>query len=132
ILDDPPDVASFIAHVMTGGAAGLPKGIESRIVRMNPLISPVKVAGIWTAPGDLTAAQFTHLADLDMDAIAQPDVDAISELADLWLKDEARNQPIRMDGDTLQREVGPDRFSGALAAWQALTSPPAAAGGAGV
>jgi hypothetical protein len=53
---------------------------------MNPLISPVKnSAGAWSAPGNMTAAQFTFLAKLDMDAIEQAGVDAISTYTDLWI-----------------------------------------------
>jgi patatin-like phospholipase/acyl hydrolase len=42
IIDDPPDAASFISHVMTGGIANLPDNVVSRIVRMSPLLSPAK------------------------------------------------------------------------------------------
>lgn len=121
ILDDPPDTATFLAHVMTGGGKGLEKpAADSRIVRMNPLISPVKQGDAWSAPGSMTTAQFTYLAKLDMDAVEQPQVDAITKYADLWLQDLAPNQPIRMNEDTLERELGQDRFSAAKAAWEAI------------
>jgi hypothetical protein len=88
---------------------------------MNPLISPVKnSAGAWSAPGNMTAAQFTFLAKLDMDAIEQAGVDAISTYTDLWIQNVAPNQPLRMDGDTLQRELGQSTFQAALAAWNAI------------
>lgn len=46
------DIATFLAHVMTGSGIGLNKPpADSRIVRMNPLISPVKNAGAWSAAG---------------------------------------------------------------------------------
>jgi uncharacterized protein len=121
ILDDPPDIATFIAHVMTGGGKELAKPpADSRIVRMNPLISPVKKGGVWSAPDSMSAAQFTYLAKLDMDAVEQPQVDAITKYADLWLQDMAPNQPIRMNEDTLERELGQDRFQAAEAAWNAI------------
>lgn len=121
ILDDPPDIATFLAHVMTGGGVGLNKPpADSRIVRMNPLISPVKSAGAWTAPGSMSAAQFVYLVKLDMDAVEQPQVDAISKYADLWVQDLAPNQPIRMNGDTLDLELGQARFQAAKAAWNAI------------
>jgi uncharacterized protein len=123
ILDDPPDVATFLAHVMTGGQVGLAPSVQSRIVRMNPLISPVRdSAGNWTAPGDLTAAQFTYLAELDMDAVEQHEVDAIAQYAELWLQGKAPNQPIRMNGDTLLPELGYESFQGAAAAWESVRS----------
>jgi len=121
ILDDPPDAATFLAHVMTGAGAGLNQpAADSRVIRMNPLISPVKKAGAWSAPGSMSAAQFTFLAKLDFDAVQQSQVDAISGYADLWLQSVAPNQPIRMNGDTLDPELGQTRFQAALAAWNAI------------
>jgi hypothetical protein len=121
ILDDPPDIATFLAHVMTGGNSGLAPPAQSRIVRMNPLISPVRdMDGNWKAPDDMTAAQFTYLASLDLDAVQQHEVDAIAAYADLWLSDKAPNQPIRMNGDTLKPELGYARFQEAAAVWQMI------------
>lgn len=121
ILDDPPDIATFLAHVMTGSGLDLNKPpAVSRVVRMNPLISPVKKAGVWTAPGSMSAAQFKYLVNLDMDAVQQPQVNAISDYADLWLSNAAPNQPIRMNGDTLASELGPVTFQDARAAWGAI------------
>ena len=34
ILDDPPDIASFIAHAVTGGNTGLDPAVVSRVVRI--------------------------------------------------------------------------------------------------
>lgn len=106
ILDDPPDIATFLAHVMTGSGLGLNKPpADSRVVRMNPLISPVMKAVAWSAPGSMSAAQFTYLAKLDMDAVQQAEVNAISNYGDLWVQSVAPNQPIRMNGDTLVSEL---------------------------
>lgn len=122
ILDDPPDAATFIAHVMTGGPKGVKAPAESRVVRMNPLISPVKdPAGKWTAPAGMTAAQFQALVKLDMDAIKPDEVAAISRFADLWLDGKVPNQPIRMNSDTLKREIGYDSFAAASQAWNAIS-----------
>jgi uncharacterized protein len=121
ILDDPPDIATFLAHVMTGSGIGLNKPpADSRVVRMNPLISPINSAGAWTAPGSMTAAQFTYLVNLGFDAIQQAQVNAISAYADLWLRNQAPNQPIRMNGDTLALELGQGWFQDAVAAWNAI------------
>jgi len=118
ILDDPPDAATFIAHAMTGGLVGVPIPAQSRIVRMNPMISPVLTAGgTWTAPSGMTEAQFVFLRDLDMDGIEQSAVTAISRLADLWLADKVANQPIRGDGATMQPEIGYGHCSEAMQAW---------------
>jgi hypothetical protein len=122
ILDDPPDIATFLAHVMTGSGQGLDRPpADSRIVRMSPLISPVEnQAGDWSAPGSMTADEFAYLASLDMDAVEQSEVDAIIAYADLWLAGVAPNQPLRMDGDTLKPELGEGTFQEALAAWNAI------------
>jgi hypothetical protein len=68
----------------------------------------------------MSAAQFTYLAKLDMDAVEQAQVDAISKYADLWVQSVAPNQPIRMNGDTLVSELGQTRFKNAVAAWNAI------------
>jgi hypothetical protein len=129
ILDDPPDIASFLAHVMTGGGIGLPPALRpvavvSRIVRMSPMISPVSEttggSRTWAPPGNLTPADFQFLAQLGMDAVEQRQVDAISSYTALWLADIAPNQPVRMDGGSLACEIGQDRFSAANAAWAAI------------
>jgi hypothetical protein len=121
ILDDPPDIATFLAHMMTGSGIGLNRPpADNRVIRMNPLISPVMNAGVWSAPGPMSAAQFTYLAKLDMDAVEQAQVDAISKYADLWVQSVAPNQPIRMNGDTLVSELGQTRFKNAVAAWNAI------------
>ena len=125
ILDDPPDIATFLVHVMTRSGNGLGTQLaDSRIVRMSPLVSPVKKkvngSDVWTAPGSMTLTQFKSLVSLDFDAVEQSQVDEISKYADLWLKNEALNQPIRMDGDTLVREVGQGSFGTAQAAWEAI------------
>lgn len=121
ILDDPPDAASFVAHVLTGGSPGLPKPVDSRIVRMNPMISPVEDAtGNWGPPKGLDApGAFKTIAGLAMDAVAQEDVEAIHNLASLWLQCIVRNQPIRM-GAGLKSEVGQDFFCDAKTAWLAV------------
>jgi hypothetical protein len=120
ILDDPPDAATFIAHTMTGGGAGVPAPAVSRVVRMNPMLRPVLVNGNGTPPAGMTVAQFKYLCGLDMDAVEPNQVAAIASCAALWLKDAVPNQPIRMDGKTMKTEIGYDLFSAALAAWKAI------------
>ena len=120
IIDDPPDAASFLAHVLTGGSPRLPAPVDSRIVRMSPMLSPVRDAdGNWTLPQGLDENAFGTLANLAMDAVDQDQVLAIQNFASLWLQDKVRNQPIRMNGD-LGRELGQDWYSQAKAAWQTV------------
>jgi hypothetical protein len=126
ILDDPPDVASFHAHVMTGGPQGLPPGAISRIVRMSPMVSPVPDgAGGWIPPANWSVEQLTHLAGIDLTALNQIDVEYIADYADYWLAggpDSPLNQPIRMDADTLTSKLGPMSFQGALDQWNLITA----------
>ena len=122
ILDDPPDFATFVVHAMTGGGAGLPPDVASRIVRMNPLIAPALVAGQWSAPPGWTAAQFQYLCGIDMDAVAQNEVSYIDDWCSLWLAGQSRNQPIRMDGTTFEVEVGYGTYGEARTAWRTLFS----------
>jgi len=123
IVDDPPDAASFVAHVLTGSGAGLnTPASNSRIVRMNPLVAPVVDlhGGGWIAPGGWTEDQFHQLANLNLDAVQQEDVDAINAYGDLWLTNLARNQAIRSNGATRKAEIGQDSYSVAKAAWFAI------------
>ncbi|HEX4096945.1 MAG TPA: patatin-like phospholipase family protein, partial [Caulobacteraceae bacterium] len=100
VTDDPPDVASYLAHVMTGGPINGPG--TSRIIRMNPMVCPVPAnGGGWQPPQGWSAAQLAYLQGLDMTALQPHDVDYISSWADLWLSGVAINQPIRMNADTL-------------------------------
>lgn len=120
IVDDPPDAASFLAHVMTGGAPAQPGPADSRIVRMSPMISPVRDADkVWRLPPGLDEKQFAALVGLAMDAVQQKQVLSIEHLAGEWLRDRVRNQPIRMN-ESLDRELGQDWYSQAKAAWCAI------------
>lgn len=128
ILDDPPDIATFVAHVMTGGKAGLPPLMESRIVRLNPVIRPVSAGpGIWRAPDGWTAARFAQLCAIGMDAVAQTEIEAIDALTTSWMNGAMPNQPIRADGTSFQTEIGYDLYRRAKEAWQAFSAPPLAA-----
>jgi hypothetical protein len=121
ILDDPPDAATFIAHVMTGGGNGVPAPAISRIVRMNPLIAPVTdAAGNWTAPAGMTVSQFKYLCNVGMDAVDPNEVLAIQDYCAAWLRGSVRNQPLRMKGDTLEAQIGYTSFPEAKAAWEVL------------
>ncbi len=120
IVDDPPDAASFLAHVLTGGSPSLPGPVDSRVMRMNPMVAPVRnTSGNWTLPEGLDENAFGTLANLAMDAVEQDQVLAIQNFASLWLQDKIRNQPIRMD-ENLNRELGQDWYSQAKAAWQVI------------
>ena len=123
ILADPPDAATFIAHVMLDqplpprGAGAVGNGC---IVRMNPLIQPFcdPASGAFSCPVGLSPEQFEKLAKLDMDAVEDADVALIDEFCSVWMKDQVHNQPVRAKGTTLECEIGHRWFSGALAEWK--------------
>jgi hypothetical protein len=124
ILDDPPDAATFIAHVVTGANTGLAPPVVSRVVRMSPLISPVRdAAGNWKAPANRSPAQFHYLCSVSLEALAPMEIRQIDSYCADWLGDKAPNQPIRSKGapfDPGAPEIGYGRFSEAFTAWQSL------------
>ncbi len=114
ILDDPPDAATFHAHVMLGcpmPTAGTALPINDRVLRLNPLIQPVLINGTtWDFPPGLSSDAFKAIRDLEMDAVEQADVDRIDAFCTLWLNGAIPNQPIRANGRTLQPEIGYARY----------------------
>ena len=123
ILDDPPDAASFHTHVMLGGGLENLPVTDGPIVRMSPLIQPIRKAdGTWTYPSGLSPDQFGKLVNLDFDAHDIPDIALIQDLCNSWLADRSNNQPIRANAATTEAEIGHGKFSQALAAWKALWS----------
>ena len=122
IMDDPPDVATFLAHVMTGGDTTIAGAPASRVVRMNPKISPVGAPGAWGPPGPMTIEQFKDISTLAVDALEQKEVDKIAAYTELWLTGAVPNQPIREDSTTMKLELGSATFKEAASLWQALKS----------
>jgi hypothetical protein len=122
ILDDPPEIASFLAHLLTGGGLGIAgPDADSRIVRLSPMISPVDHGSGWCCPGNLTFADFQYLMNIPLDALQQSQIDAIANYADLWLAGHAPNQPIRKNSFTLQPELGHIVYSRATRAWLSIS-----------
>lgn len=139
ILDDPPDQASYMAHLLISGAAGLssdPKNpvTNGNVVRLNPLIQPWGPLTAPSAPallryapaGSNVAANYSEdqqvfmaLVNLEMDATSQDDVDLIRTLTNAWQADAAPNQPIRETGD-MQVLIGHGTYSAAVARAKAL------------
>lgn len=140
ILLDPPDSASFIAHVMLGGRIPTQPSecvTSGPVVRLNPLIQPVLgESQTWILPprargtdfkwgefptqGEpaLSAEAFTRLRDLDMDACTPEEIGWIEEFAALWMEDHIPNQPIRPT-QLLDCQIGHRWFSQGLS--QALS-----------
>jgi len=122
ILDDPPDAATFIAHVALGQPLpdhrGEPIGTGC-VVRMSPVVRPVKEAGVWKLPHGLTEDEFVALTDLEMDAVENAQVALLHKLGTAWLAGHVPNQPIRSSSD-FSCEIGHATFREARTAWQNL------------
>lgn len=125
ILDDPPDIASYHAHLALGGPVprpgqGLP--VHGNLVRMSPHIQPVlDQAGRWAVPPGIS--DFGALLATPIDAIEDNEVARIVELGRAWLSDGVPNQPIRINRHTLGCEIGAPTFDRALAIWRDIVSP---------
>jgi hypothetical protein len=117
ITDDPPDAASYTAHIVLGN----PPGMAGRVVRLNAVVQPLlNTAGQWDYPPGLPAAVFDPLVNLGMDAVDAADVALIQKLGAAWLTDKAPNQPIRM-GDDLSCRLGHATYSAAKAQWLSIS-----------
>lgn len=126
IVDDPPDEASLNAYIALGlpmPAAGATAPVGgNRLVRLNPMIQPVRdAAGAFAVPDIVVEGQspeeaFTALANLDMDAVEDGDIELIDALVDAWVGDAVANQPVRTNLN-LECEIGHPTFSAATAVW---------------
>jgi uncharacterized protein len=125
ILDDPPDAASFISHVMLGQR--LPNDAkdfvtDTSLVRMNPLLQPVLNNGKWSVPwgsGAKELKEFTSLKTLGLDAIENDEIRLIEDFCDRWTHGSVVNQPIRARSD-LSCEIGHGLYRSAKSHWQTL------------
>ncbi len=114
ILNEPPDIASYMAHIVLGGDGKNDSTPE--IVRMNALISPVLINNKWTLPAGFDPDKFKKLIALDMDAVADEEVALIEYLGNKWLSDGVKNQAIRADNN-LDCQIGHGKYSDAKKAW---------------
>lgn len=133
IIADPPDAHTYLAHLMLGGR--VPQKLEdcpltnTALVRLNPLVQPVPDAhdpSRYEPPRGWTAQEIERLANLDIAAIKNTDVDLIKRMCEGWLRDEWHNQPVRHGGqyppepgEDLRRywEIGHRHYSEAKRAW---------------
>jgi patatin-like phospholipase len=128
LLDDPPDTASLVAYLMLGHA--LPENdaqpvANGRLVRLNPLLQPIRVSSGWARPAGLMEAdsaddEFVRLRALAMDAASDDDIALIRKFGALWHGNAVVNQPIRANSDTLDCEIGQRWYSEARAHWLSL------------
>lgn len=131
ILDDPPDVSTLDAHVVTRAPDERPL-----VIRLNPMIRPESVNGRWKLPagffrllpgqdpksGEAALRAFAMMRDMPMDAVKQDQVEMIHRLAQQWIAGSIPNQPIRQNSDTAECEVGWGTFEGGKKAWESMNS----------
>jgi hypothetical protein len=125
ITDDPPDIANYIAHTITGGRSGLEAPLDSRVVRMSPLVSPwpMEEEHVYRFPVGWTAQEFSALRSTTMDAVEQEQIERIDKYCATWIANNAPNQAIRENStrfDPWDPEIGFARFDQARAAWEIL------------
>ncbi|HEX3500334.1 MAG TPA: hypothetical protein VHT04_13525 [Stellaceae bacterium] len=131
LIDDPPDSASLIAYLALGHAVprdGAQPIKDGRLVRLNPLLQPIRIANGWARPAGLTEGdarddEFLRLRELAMDAVAADEIALIRKFAALWHGNAVVNQPIRANADTLDCEIGQRWYSDARAHWLSLVGP---------
>ena len=130
ILDDPPDSATYSAHVILGQP--LPDGnaippilapVSGSVIRMSPLIRPVRMypGANWVLPAGMHIDEFERLMNLDLDAVTQDEIGLIEKLGKLWVSDALSNQAIR-ENRNLEVQIGHHLFSEARRAWLALAA----------
>lgn len=128
ILDDPPDSATYTAHVMLGqplpdpnGSGVRPPVTNGSVVRMSPVIRPVRDTcnTPWRLPDGMKLGVFEKLRELDLDAVDTEDVDRLVEAGRLWIAGSLPNQAIR-ENKEYECQIGHATFGEALAAWRAL------------
>jgi predicted acylesterase/phospholipase RssA len=131
ILDDPPDSATYIAHVaLTNGAKDrMPVVRMQPVVRMNPVIA----RSCFPAVSD--KGKFEHLSRMEIDAVEEADVDAIKDLAERWINNRKKlgegdvlNQPIRPYSPFVKEKlkrftIGYPTFLEAKTQWDKLSKP---------
>jgi hypothetical protein len=122
ILDDPPDNATFVSHVMLGHR--LPRSLDDvvsdgPIVRMNPHVHHDDDSRAWrSTPTSVTERDpIERLRALQLDASAPEDIALIDRLCDEWMRGTVSNQALRWSNHGAQRalEVGHATFAAAWA-----------------
>jgi uncharacterized protein len=117
ILEDPPDAATFIAQVMISPE---PAALGP-VVRLSPLLMPVKGTDGWHLPAGFSVPEFEALLALGLDALAPEEVERIAHLGRAWIAGHCPNQPIRQRLG-MTPDPGDATFAEGLQRWRALTA----------
>jgi len=126
IIDDPPDESTFVAYTFLNGLiAGPPWPVPSNLVRLSPVVQPILDSnGTWVLPRfdlqpgqPITVDKFTELRNLAIDAKDPQSLNLIGSFCDAWLANIVPNQPIRMNRDNLQCEIGQAFYKDGKSVW---------------
>lgn len=131
ILDDPPDMATYVSHVILspGGLDRHDYGNAS-VVRMTPLVRPKRQpCDRWTLPTGFTREEFSRLMNLELDATTDGDIALLRKLATAWIAGDIANQPIR-ENSYMEPNIGDKTFASAVDHWQRVKDRHATAAGA--
>ena len=113
ITDDPPDAATFEAHVVLGQKLPVRTGdwiADGCVIRLNPLVQPkMNQAGQWDLPKGFSRDEFSRLVSLELDALEKEDIDLIHKFSGAWIVGDIANQPIRTN-QQLDCEIGHSDF----------------------
>jgi hypothetical protein len=126
-FDDPPDSATYIAHVMLDqdlpSAVNQPPIKTGAVVRMSPAL-PVGTDGNPVA-GPLSAENLKLLSRLNKCSVSAADVKLVKQMGDFWIAGKLQNEAIRATRK-FKCEIGHETFVEAKQAWQKLTNEPSA------
>jgi Patatin-like phospholipase len=129
-LDDAPDTATYVAHVLLGqdlpSAEKPPPIATSSIVRLNPVVRfqwDQSKSG-WALKQAIASNAAAGLALVNKAAIERPEISNVENLGKLWTTDAVDNQPIRSNRN-FKCEIGHEKFSKAVDAWRTLVGEPA-------
>jgi uncharacterized protein len=124
IFDDPPDAATFHAHVALGQPLPAPEDlapVAGNIVRLSPFVRPDWTGSHWEVPCGFTDDEFQALFGMRLDVRDAEGVALIGKMTSLWLAGKLANQPIRM-GEHFRCDIGDAAFPAAVARWRVISA----------
>ncbi|MDE1145285.1 MAG: patatin-like phospholipase family protein [Azospirillaceae bacterium] len=119
-LDDPPDAASYDAHILAQRLAAQDPATLGGLVRFNVSVQPVLATGAWVQPAGLAGDLFTTLADLPADAVEPGQIALIQQLGRDWMAGRVPNQALVTRLPQLDCVLGDATYAEAKARWVAL------------
>jgi uncharacterized protein len=115
ILSDPPDAATYDAHIIMN----LPNDSgNAKLIRINPLVKPILKNGKYIKPGlNWHDDDIENLFTLDMAIATKDGIKLLTKLCDDFFKDAFDNQGIRIGGKSRTAIIGHKYYSQAMKDW---------------